>query len=71
MKKINKTYHANVNVNLMVKNVTQIKFGIAINGNASAKKQEKMFGILLHAVVKMIHMQEALLMNQWLCMMKL
>ena len=48
----------------MVKNVTQIKFGIAINGNASAKKQEKMFRILLHAVVKMIHMQEALLMNQ-------
>ena len=48
----------------MVKNVTQIKFGIAINGNASAKNQEKMFEILLHAVVKMIHIQEALLMNQ-------
>ena len=63
-------YHENVNVNLTVENVIQIKFGITINVGVSAKIQEKMcakkaiFGILLHVVVKMADMQKALLMIQ-------
>ena len=35
--KINKTYDANVNVNLMVKNVIQIKFEITVNIDVNAK----------------------------------
>ena len=35
-------HHANVNVNLTVKNVIQIKFGIKINVDVSAKLQEKL-----------------------------
>ena len=35
--KINKTYDANVNVNLMVKNVIQIKFEITITIDVNAK----------------------------------
>ena len=52
--------YANVNVNLTVKNVFQIKFGITINVNMSAKIQGKLcvekviFGILLHVAVKMV-----------------
>ena len=63
-------YHTNVNVNLIVKNVIQIKFEITINVDVSAKIQEKMcakkviLGILLHAVQKMVEMQEALLTIQ-------
>ena len=45
----------------------QIKFGIPLNVDVSAKSQEKMcekrvlFEILLHVVLKMVDMQEALL----------
>ena len=59
-----------MNVNLTVKNVIQIKFGIMINVDVSAKIQEKMsskkgiFGILLYVLVKMAGMQKILLMIQ-------
>ena len=59
-----------MNVNLTVKNVIQIKFGIMINVDVSAKIQEKMsskkgiFGILLYVLVKMAGMQKVLLMIQ-------
>ena len=45
----------------MVKNVIQIKFGITINVDVSAKSQGKMcvkkviFGILLNGLVKMVN----------------
>ena len=63
-------YHANLNVNLIVKNVIQIKFGITKNVDGSAKIQEEMcskkaiFGIVLHTGVKMVDMQEVLLTIQ-------
>ena len=63
-------YHANLNVNLIVKNVIQIKFGITKNVDGSAKIQEEMyskkaiFGIVLHTVAKMVDMQEVLLTIQ-------
>ena len=51
-------YHENVNTNLMVENVIQIKSGIMINVNASAKKiiyvKKIIFGILLCVVAKMV-----------------
>ena len=59
-----------MNVNLTVKNVIQIKFGIMINVDVSAKIQEKMsskkgiFGILLYVLVKMAGMQKVLLIIQ-------
>ena len=51
-------YHANVNVNLMVENVIQIKSGITINVHASAKNiiyVKKIFRILLHGVPEMVN----------------
>ena len=60
MKNINKVYHANVNVNLMQENVTQIKSGITINVDVSAKIRENiicvknfLMGILVHVLEKM------------------
>ena len=59
-------YHANVNVNLPVKSVIQIKFGIMINVDVRAKIQEKMcvkkvtFGLLLHVIVKMVDIEQPL-----------
>ena len=51
-------YHANVNVNLMVENVIQIKKGAMINIDASLKNiiyvKKIIFGILLHVVAKMV-----------------
>ena len=35
------TYHANLNVNLTVKNLIQIKSGITINVDASVKTKKK------------------------------
>ena len=53
------TYHAKVNVNLMVQNVIQIKSGIMINIDVSVKNiidvKKIIFGILLHIVAKMIN----------------
>ena len=50
-------YHANVNVNLMKQNVSQISGGITINVDVSVKKvmyvKKIMFGGLLHVIVKM------------------
>ena len=55
-------YHVIVNVNLTVKNVTQIKSEIMINVSGGAKMQRDIrhvakiiFGILLHVVVKMLN----------------
>ena len=59
---INKAYHANVNVNLMVENVIQIKSGIMINVDVSMIIQKKYcvcknikFTVLIHVVVKMVN----------------
>ena len=52
-----KTYHANVNVNLMEENAVQIKSGIMLNVDASAKNiiyvKKIIFGIFLPVVAKM------------------
>ena len=52
-------YHANVNVNLMVENVTQIKIGIMMNADVNVKTiiyvKTIIFGILLQVAVKMVH----------------
>ena len=61
-------YHGNVNVNLMVENVIQIKSGIMINIDASVRNiiyvKKIMFRILLPVVGKMVNIQQALLMIQ-------
>ena len=50
-------YHGNVNVNLLVENVTQIQSWIMVNVNVSAKNTRNVtmikFVILLHVVDKM------------------
>ena len=52
-------YHANVNINLMLENVIQIKSGITINVNVSVKNityvKKIIFEILLHVVAKMVN----------------
>ena len=56
-------YHANVNVNLMIKTVIQMKSGIMINDNSANVKIQKdivcakniIFGILLHVAVKVVN----------------
>ena len=56
-KTLTNQFHANVNVNLMKQNVSQINFGITINVDVSVKNimyvKKNMFGILLHVIVKM------------------
>ena len=58
IKGINKSkiYHANIKVNLMEKNIIQINGGIMRNVDVSVKNimyvKKIIFGILLHAVVK-------------------
>ena len=56
-------YHANVNVNSIVENVTRIKTGIRINVSVGVKRKKSIvfakkikFGILLHVVVKVVNM---------------
>ena len=50
-------YHMNANVNLIEQNVIQINVRMTINANMSVKisvyAKNIMFGILLHAIVKM------------------
>ena len=50
-------YHMNANVNLIEQNVIQINVRMTINANMSVKNsvyaKKIMFGILLHAIVKM------------------
>ena len=57
IKNINKSYHVNVNVNLMEKNVIQINGGITIDVNMGVKNttyvKNIIFGIFLHVAVKM------------------
>ena len=60
-------YHANVNVNLIVENVANIKSVITINVGVSVKIQQNIMftkntilRILLHVVVKMEKMQDVL-----------
>ena len=55
-------YHVNVNVNLIVESVIQIKSGITVNVDVSVKIKKNIacakkliFGILLHVVVKMVN----------------
>ena len=60
-------YHANVNVNLIVENVANIKSVITINVGVSVKIQQNIMftkntilRILLQVVVKMENMQDVL-----------
>ena len=59
IKNYNKTYHVNVNVNMMEENVMQIKSEIMINTNMSVKNITCMKKIILrielHVVVKMVN----------------
>ena len=51
-------YHANVNVNLMVENLIQIKSGIILNVDTSSKNiyvKKIVIGILLYVVAKMVN----------------
>ena len=57
---LTKQYHVNVNVILMVENVTRIKSGITINVGVSVKIRKKIMfvknvisGMLLHVVLEM------------------
>ena len=61
----------------MVENVTQIKIRIMINVGMIAKIQKNIidvkkiiFGMLLFAVLKMLNIQQVLLMIWWLHVMK-
>ena len=68
-------YHANVNWNLMVENVIQIKSEITINVNVSVKNiiyvKKIIPGILLHVVEKVVNIQQVLLTTKWFSLMKL
>ena len=61
-------YHANVNVNLIIENVIQIKSGIIKNVGASAKSithvKKIKLEILLHVVVKLVNIWQVLLTIQ-------
>ena len=55
-------YHVNLNANLMVGNIIQIRSGTAINANENEKIQKNImltkkiiFGILINAVAKMVN----------------
>ena len=54
-----KMYHANLNVNLMIENVIQIKSEIMINVDSSTKSiiyvKKITFEILLHVAAKMVN----------------
>ena len=56
-KHVKSIYHVNVNVDLMEEIVIQINGGIMINVDVGVKNimymKKIMFGILLHAIVKM------------------
>ena len=64
-------YHANININLMVKNVIQIKIRITINIDVSAKFRKNImcakkiiFRNLVLVFGKMVSFQEVLLLIQ-------
>ena len=55
-------YHVNLNANLMVGNIIQIRSGTAINADENEKIQKNImrtkkiiFGILINAVAKMLN----------------
>ena len=56
-KTLTRKFHANVNVNLMKQNASQINGGITLNVDVSVKKlmcvKKIMFRILLHVIVNM------------------
>ena len=56
-KTLTQKFHANVNVNLMKQNASQINGGITLNVDVSVKKlmcvKKIMFRILLHVIVNM------------------
>ena len=68
-------YDANVNVNLMVESVIQIKSEIITNVCASVKNityvKKIIFEILLHVVAKEVNIKQVLLTVQWLYLLKL
>ena len=68
-------FHVSVNVNLMEQNRSQVNGGTALIVNVSVKKfmyvKKIMFGILLHAIVKMEYIKHVLLMIQRLSVIKL
>ena len=65
-------YHPNVNVNLTVENVARIKSELTINVGVRVKIQRNTicyiwnitFGILLHVAVKIVKIEQILLMIQ-------
>ena len=64
-------YHVNINVNLIVENVIQIKSGISINVDGGAKIRENvvcvkkiLFVILANVLAKMINIWKLLLVIQ-------
>ena len=67
-----KMYDANVNVNSVIEDVTQIKIGIMVTVDVSEKIKKKhrvrktdyLVGILLRVVVKMVNMYEVIFLIQ-------
>ena len=67
-----KMYDANVNVNSVIKDVTQIKIVIMVTVDVSVKIKKKhrvrktdyLVGILLRVVVKMVNMYEVIFLIQ-------
>ena len=68
-------YHANLNVNLMIENVIQIKNETMINVDSSTKNiiyvKKITFEILLHVAAKMVDIQQVLLAIHWFHVIKL
>ena len=68
-KTLKSIYHKNVHVNLMVENLIQIRCGIMINVDTSAKKmyvkkKKVIFRTLLIVVAKMLNILQVLLTIQ-------
>ena len=67
-----KMYDANVNVNSVIEDVTQIKIGIMVTVDVSVKIKKKhrvrktdyLVGILLRVVVRMVNMYEVIFLIQ-------
>ena len=64
-------YHGNININLMVENVTQSKSGIMVSVGVNVRIHKSIICVkniilemLLHVLVKMADMKEVLLIIQ-------
>ena len=64
-------HHGNININLMVENVTQIKSGIMVSVGVNVRIHKSIICVkniilemLLHVPVKMVDMKEVLLIIQ-------